>query len=170
MNNGKEKRNIRWQEARAKYNISQAVKTQVQLDRLLAFFRICKGRALGFRFKDWSDYQATNQLVAPTGESNQFQLLKHYQIEDITIARIINKPCPENFRLYVGGHLTPPEYYNLNHTTGIVTIAKESKDSRITASFTFDVPVRFDSDYLPCSLDNYGSSSLNDMPLIEIKL
>jgi hypothetical protein len=29
--------------------------SQDQLDVLLAFFRICKGRANGFRFKDWSD-------------------------------------------------------------------------------------------------------------------
>ena len=60
---GHEQRNSNWAEARARYNVAHGVKSQTQLDALIAFFRARKGRACGFRFKDWIDYKASNQLL-----------------------------------------------------------------------------------------------------------
>jgi uncharacterized protein (TIGR02217 family) len=64
---GYEQRNANWLQARARYNVAHGVKTQAQLNTLIAFFRSRKGRADGFRFKDWTDYQATAQAIA-TGD------------------------------------------------------------------------------------------------------
>src|SRR5688500_4642354 len=76
---GYEQRNANWAQARASYNVAHGVKTQAQLDTLIAFFRARKGRADGFRFKDWTDYQATGQALG-TGDGVQtgFQLVKSY--------------------------------------------------------------------------------------------
>src|SRR5262245_58420702 len=76
---GYEQRNINWQEARARYNVAHGVKTQSQLDTLIAFFRARKGRAHGFRFRDWTDYEAAGQVIG-TGNASQtqFQLTKQY--------------------------------------------------------------------------------------------
>ena len=41
---GYEQRNINWSEARARYNVTHGVKTQSQLDVLIAFFRARCGR------------------------------------------------------------------------------------------------------------------------------
>lgn len=45
-----------------------------------------------------------------------------------------------------------------------------AKGAIITARFEFDVPVRFDTDYLNASIDNYGSSSCSNILLVEVKL
>ncbi|MBY0355033.1 MAG: DUF2460 domain-containing protein, partial [Rickettsiales bacterium] len=44
---GFEQRNINWSAARARYNVAHGVKTQSQLDELIAFFRARQGKAIG---------------------------------------------------------------------------------------------------------------------------
>jgi uncharacterized protein (TIGR02217 family) len=64
-----EQRNINWSTARAKYNKTYGVKSDQQLSELIAFFRAHYGKAIGFRFKDWSDYKATGQKIG-IGDGN----------------------------------------------------------------------------------------------------
>ena len=52
---GHEKRNVNWAEARGRWDGGTGLKNQQQLDQLIGFFRARKGRAYGFRFKDWTD-------------------------------------------------------------------------------------------------------------------
>ena len=40
-------------------DVASALKKQAQIDELIAFFRARRGKAYGFRFKDWTDYKAT---------------------------------------------------------------------------------------------------------------
>jgi uncharacterized protein (TIGR02217 family) len=68
---GHEKRNVNWSEARGRRDVGSGLKNHEQLDELIAFFRARKGRAYGFRFKDWTD-KATGQLLG-TGDSAQTQ-------------------------------------------------------------------------------------------------
>jgi hypothetical protein len=60
---GYEQRNINWSAARGRWDVASGLKKQTQLDTLIAFFRARKGRAHGFRFKDWTDYKATGQAL-----------------------------------------------------------------------------------------------------------
>ena len=53
---GDEQRNANWEQGRGRYDVSHTPLTQEKHDALLAFFRRVKGRAFGFRFKDWADY------------------------------------------------------------------------------------------------------------------
>src|ERR1700749_4980591 len=76
--NGEEERNVSWEQARARFNVAHGVKTKAQLDLLIAFFRARKGRAYGFRFKDWTDYQGSETLGTGDGMTTQFQLIKTY--------------------------------------------------------------------------------------------
>jgi hypothetical protein len=62
-----EQRNINWSSARGRWDVASGLKKQTQLDTLIAFFRARKGRAHGFRFKDWTDYKATGQAIG-TGD------------------------------------------------------------------------------------------------------
>jgi len=58
----------------------------------------------------------------------------------------------------------------VNYSAGEIVFTRPPvKGVVITASFEFDVPVRFDTDYLNASIDNYGSSSWNNIPLVEVK-
>ena len=64
---GHEKRNVNWSEARGRWDVASGLKKQAQIDELIAFFRARRGKAYGFRFKDWTDYKATGQLLG-TGD------------------------------------------------------------------------------------------------------
>ena len=71
----------------------EGLKDQAQLDDLIAFFRARKGKAYGFRFKDWTDYKATGQLIG-TGDGviKTFQLVKWYPSGSVIGLRTITKP------------------------------------------------------------------------------
>ena len=82
---GHEKRNVNWSEARGRWDVASGLKKQAQIDELIAFFRARRGKAYGFRFKDWTDHKATGQLLG-TGDDvlTQFQLVKHYPSGSVT--------------------------------------------------------------------------------------
>ncbi len=75
---GHERRNANWADARG-WNVAHGLKKREQVAELIAFFRARRGRAYGFRFKDWTDYQALAQsLGVGDGATTSFQLVKHY--------------------------------------------------------------------------------------------
>jgi uncharacterized protein (TIGR02217 family) len=51
---GHEQRNVNWAEARGRWDVRSGLKKQAQIDELIAFFRARRGKAYGFRFKDWT--------------------------------------------------------------------------------------------------------------------
>lgn len=169
---GYEQRNVNWAQARAKYNVAHGVKTQTQLNTLIAFFRARKGRAHGFRFKDWTDYQGIDQEIGTgDGVATVFQLRKLYVNGGITEIRTITKPVASTTAINFDGVVQNPANYTVNTINGQVTFSSAPADEVvITASFEFDVPVRFDTDKLSASLDNYGVYSWGDIPLVEVRV
>lgn len=168
---GFEQRNINWSAARARYNVAHGVKTQSQLDELIAFFRARQGKAIGFRFKDWTDYQAVAQNIG-TGNGSQtvFQLTKKYT-SSVTVTRIIRKPVNNSaLKIYLNAVLQSSGY-TVNYTTGAVTFTTAPGSGvAVTADFEFDVPVRFDTDQLDAAIDDFGTRSWSDIPLVEVRL
>ncbi len=165
---GHENRTTNWAKCRSRYNVATGVKTQAQLEALIAFFRARKGRAVGFRFKDWTDCQARGQLLG-TGDGSRkvFRLVKHYP--DCDEVRVIAKPVPGTVDVYLNG-VKQTTGYKTDLETGEVLFSQAPEDGvRVTADFEFDVPVRFDTDRISASLDTYGSHTWHDVPLIEIK-
>jgi uncharacterized protein (TIGR02217 family) len=168
---GFEQRNINWSAARARYNVAHGVKTQSQLDELIAFFRARQGKAIGFRFKDWTDYQAVAQNIG-TGNGSQtvFQLTKKYT-SSVTVTRVIKKPVNNGtLKIYLNAVLQASGY-TVNYTTGAVTFTTAPGSGvAVTADFEFDVPVRFDTDQLDAAIDDFGTRSWSDIPLVEVRL
>ena len=125
---------------------------------------------MGFRFKDRSDFIVTNQEIG-VGDSEQtiFQLVKTYTSGKDEHIRAIKKPVYDTVKIYLNGQ--EDSQCSVDYSTGrIIFVKPPPKDTIITASFEFDVPVRFDTDYLSASIDNYGSNSCNNIPLVEVKL
>ncbi|MES2983903.1 MAG: DUF2460 domain-containing protein [Pseudomonadota bacterium] len=168
---GYEQRNINWEQARARYNVAHGVKTKAQLDTLIAFFRARKGRAYGFRFKDWTDYQASTEAIGTgNGLLTQFQLVKRYVSGSVTETRTVTKPVSGTIQIYKNAVLQTTGI-SVDTTTGVVTFAAApAAAAAITASFQFDVPVRFDTDKLSATLEAYGIHSWLDIPLIEVRV
>ncbi len=170
--NGHEQRNINWQLPRAKYNVAHGVKKQAQMEALIEFFHARRGRAIGFRFKDWLDYKANNQQIG-TGDdaTTEFQLVKTYSNAGQEIIRNISKPVDnDEFKIFLDS-IEQTNGYSVDYVTGIVNFdTPPNNGAIITANFEFDVPVRFDTDSLDASIDDFGTRSWSDIPLIELRL
>jgi uncharacterized protein (TIGR02217 family) len=169
---GYEQRNANWSQARAVYNVAHGIKTQAQLNTLIGFFRARKGKADGFRFKDWTDFQASGQLIGVGNATTvTFQLVKTYTSGSATELRTITKPVGGTLSIYFNGVLQSASGYTLNTANGQVTFnTAPASGVSITADFQFDVPVRFDTDRLCAALDSYGSYSWHAIPLVEIRV
>ena len=168
---GIEHRNANWLNTRSRYNVSHCIKSKSQLEKLISFFRAHKGRAIGFRFKDWTDYQAKNQLITVSdGKTQSFQLKKTYKVENgPTYDRKIYKPVEGTVKIFLDSEDCTNKF-TIDHSTGMLhsTIYPEP-DQQISADFEFDVPVRFDTDHLSSSIEDLNSFSWENITLIEIK-
>lgn len=168
---GFEQRNINWSQARCKYQAAHGVKNENQMKRLLAFFRARRGKAYGFRFKDWLDYTGTGEIIGVgDGTMTTFQLIKIYTDDaGYTEVRKIRKPVAGTVKVYVDN--VRQATLSVNVTTGIVTFTTApSQGAVITADYEFDVPVRFDTDHCPQSIKEWDIYSWDNIPLLEIRV
>ncbi|MCL4712905.1 MAG: TIGR02217 family protein [Pseudorhodoplanes sp.] len=162
---GAEERNILWANARGKWNISTGIRTREQMLDVIAFFHVAKGRGYSFRFKDWNDYAATDQLMAEVTPT-VWQLVKRYAIGGFEHVRTIAKPVSGTVAVKIGGVPTTPS--GIDYLTGRVTFAS-TPPSAPTASFEFDVPVRFDTDHLPVQAQAFDQQVVSQIDLIEVR-
>lgn len=166
--NGKEYRNVNWNNNKMKFNIVNGIKTKTELNEVIKFFRNVKGKAYGFRFKDWTDFSAVNQQIGiGDGETKEFQLIKTYTINGNTYTRKIKKPVISTIKVFLDGIETND--FSIDLTNGLITFEVAPSDTTIiTANFEFDVPVRFNNDLLEVSLNSLSSGKINNLELIEI--
>ena len=162
---GHEQRNSKWQQSRAKYNVASGIKTEAQWQALIAFFRARRGMAVGFRFKDWSDYKAISQPLKDLG-GNEYQLVKQYVSGSAVYEREISKPVVGSVKLYANSILQASGW-SIDSTTGIITT---SISGTLTVDFEFDVPVRFDTDEMAISVDSFDAGNWSSIPLIEVRV
>jgi uncharacterized protein (TIGR02217 family) len=168
---GYEQRNINWANARAKYTASFTAMQPAMQTTLLAFIRNRFGKAYGFRFKDWGDFQAAGQQIGiGDGTTAVFQLSKTYtDIGGFSVTRTINKPVAGTVIIYVNGVMTAA--VTVDTTTGSVTFATAPpQNAVISADFQFDVPVRFDLDYIPTSIKSCNQYGIDNIQIIEIRV
>ena len=169
---GYEQRNINWSQARCKYQAAHGVKNENQMKRLLAFFRARRGKAHGFRFKDWLDYTGTNEVIGVgDGTIKVFQLIKTY-LDDAgyTEVRKIRKPVAGTVNVYLAGD-RQISGWSVDVTIGVITfVASPSQGTVITADYEFDVPVRFDTDHCPQSIKDWDIYSWDNIPIVEIRV
>jgi len=168
-NNGFEQRNSNWNNCRYRYNLAQTLKNKIQLDQLVAFFKVCKGKALGFRFKDWLDYQIKRQvLIVVDGKQSNFQIFKKYNVAGHTAYRRIFKPVRDSIVIYLNGKKIKVA---IDYKNGLLNFDQPPPlDTVIEIEGEFDVPVRFDSDHLIASIENFQTFSHLEISLIELKL
>jgi len=167
---GHEQRNVNWAEARGRWDVASGLKNQPQLDELIAFFRSRKGRAYGFRFKDWTDYKATGQLLGTgDGAQNQFQLVKSYPSGSVIEVRTTSKPVAGTVRIYKDG-IEQLSGWSVNVTTGMITFTTApAVGVEITADFEFDVPVRFDTDHMAVTIETFRLHRWQQIPIVELR-
>lgn len=169
---GHEQRNIDWSLAKARYDASYGVKTRAQMEDVLDFFYARRGKAYGFRFKDWMDFQIAAQTIGTIASNgvSQFQTFKRYEAGTAySYDRPILKLVPGSVLLWTDG--TPLDPTGLVDTeTGIINIANFALRNKVlTMTAEFDVPVRFDTDEIKITHDDYELMSWPSIPLVELK-
>ena len=178
---GREQRNARWAHSRRRYDAGYGVKTLAALQEVVAFFEERRGQLYGFRWRDRLDHSSAidtptpldQMLGAGDGAQAQFQLTKTYGSSYAPYARPVEKPVPGSVRVAVAGvGATVNTDFTCDAATGLVTFLPghiPAAGAAVTAGFLFDVPVRFDTDYLEVDLSAFAAGAIPKIPLVEIK-
>jgi uncharacterized protein (TIGR02217 family) len=184
LGSGREERNARWAHSRRRYDAGYGVKTFDALSQVVAFFEERRGRLTGFRWRDRLDHSsaapdagvaATDQAIGTgDGSTAAFQLVTTYGGAFSPYQRPIVKPVAGSVRVAVDGVVaTEGTAFTVDTTTGVITFLAghiPGTGAAVTAGFLFDVPVRFDTDYLEVDLSAFAAGAIPKIPLIEIRV
>lgn len=180
---GREERNARWAHARRRYDAGSAIRTLGQLETVLAFFEERRGRLYGFRWRDRIDHKSCPLAETPRfsdqslgvgdGASRVFALRKLYGGAYAPYWRDIAKPVAGAVKVGVAGvEKSEGLDFDVDVTTGLLTFRAgrvPPAGAAVTAGFEFDVPVRFDVDFLEIDFAAFDAGSIPHVPLIEIR-
>jgi uncharacterized protein (TIGR02217 family) len=184
LRSGFEERNTIWANSRRRYDASFGLRSLDDLYQVIQFFEARSGKLHSFRWKDWMDYRSgspvftatsTDQLIGVgTGALATFQLVKRYTSGGINWDRIIKKPVAGTVLIQVAGVLkTIGTHYTVDDTTGIITFQAGSiptPGQNVKAGFWFDVPVRFDTDFLNLSIEAFEAGSVPSIDILEVRV
>ena len=177
-----EERNARWANSRRKFEAGYGVRSLNAIAAVTAFFEERRGRLYGFRWRDVTDFKSCLPAANPSssdqvigtgdGTSAQFQLVKTYGAAFAPWQRVIAKPVAGSVLVAVNGvALNATTDFTCDPTTGIITIAAAKipiAGANLTAGYLFDVPVRFDTDYLAIDLTAFVAGDIPKIPILEI--
>jgi uncharacterized protein (TIGR02217 family) len=184
LGSGFEERNARWADSRRSYNAGYGVKSLDDLSAVIAFFEERRGRLYGFRWRDHADDKSCapgatpSPLDQPLGTGNgplaAFQLTKSYGAAHAPWRRTIAKPLTGSVRVAVGGgEVSAGTDFTVDTATGLVQFPPghvPASGAIITAGFSFDVPVRFDTDRLEINVQGFRHGAIPHIPIIEVRL
>jgi uncharacterized protein (TIGR02217 family) len=168
LSSGREERNQRWARSRRRYNAGYGVKSRADMQAVLAFFEERRGRFHAFRWRDALDHSShgTQPIGTGDGETLSFQLVKKYGADFDPYLRPVTKPVPETVTVLADGEEIA---VTVDGLTGIVTCeVAPGAGAVLTASFEFDVPVRFDTDRLDIELSSFDAADIPHIPVIEV--
>lgn len=179
---GNEQRFAQWTKCRGvgdiSYGLLNSTNTTGDFRAIVAIYRAHFGSLLPFRFKDWSDYQATDANFG-TGDASTvaFQLHKIYDpalillgsagtvtyVRNITLLAVAVAPVIK----VAGVTKTVVTDYNIS-SSGIVTFTSApANGAALTWTGEFDVPVRFDGP-LQVTMNESDIISIGSLPIKEV--
>jgi uncharacterized protein (TIGR02217 family) len=175
---GHEQRNADWASGRLRFDAGPGVRSEADLQTLIAFFRARRGAARGFRFRDPYDYSsrgmagtvtASDQLLGVgDGVRTEFPLIKRYGAEDAAELRRISRPVMGSVLVSLGGVPATSGWVLLEG--GVVSFAvAPAVGVQVRAGFQFDVPVRFAEDSLEIDAALFAAGDAPSVPLIEVR-
>ena len=88
--------------------------------------------------------------------------------------RSIAKPVAGTVRVAVAGdEVSAGVAFTVDAATGIVQFLPEhvpAADAVVSAGFTFDVPVRFDTDRLDVNVQGFRHGAIPHIPIVEVRV
>lgn len=159
-------RQARWAGPLREFVFEMSDRPRASVEALRAFWLARGGGARGFRFKDFTDFEAEDEAFGTgDGATTAFQLIKTYAVsgEISPHVRTIKKPVSSGLVVKADG--TPMgSGWSVNTTTGVVTFSvAPALDVALTWSGEFRVPVIFLGDQFDAEFvteDVYASGSM----------
>ncbi|SIN59622.1 TIGR02217 family protein [Parasphingorhabdus marina DSM 22363] len=175
---GHESRNSEWADARIAFDAGPGIRSDAEIDQLLAFFRARRGAARAFRFRDPGDHSSADMTGVPAatdqlfgtgdGEQTRFALTKSYAQDGTDPqVRYITRPDPDSLIIAVDNVET--DKWILRELGQVEFDDPPAAGLRVTAGFLFDVPVRFATDRLDISHATFQAGDVPVVPLLEVK-
>ena len=166
--------NIEWEKQRAEYTVVLEERPEEEIQEFLEFFHVVRGQATSFRFKDWLDYQITNQDTwTGDGSTQVFQTFKRYVSGDYHFDRTIYKIAQgtEPSIQIDGVDQTYGVDFSVDFNTGLVTFTSAPSNGAVITivSMEFDVPVRFAQDEIIAQNVNFRMGNVAEINLIEVR-
>ena len=173
---GNEQRFAQWTKCRGvgdlSYGLLNSSDPLGDFRAILAMFRAHTGSLRPWRFRDWSDYTATNEVFGTgAGVETQFQLTMTYDPAQILLGSPGSLLYVRNIILVDGTPVikiagTPTVAFTLS-SAGVVTFTSPPT-GLLTWTGTFDVPVRFDTDHLPIITNESDLIGIRSIPIKEV--
>jgi uncharacterized protein (TIGR02217 family) len=196
---GQEDRNANWEDPLRRYSVEHEFKTQAELDELRNFHYARRGKLIGFRFLDWSDYctdmtgliSALSGASAPaidvlpaagvltpmnigTGDAvtTAFQCTKTYTAATAGVDYVRDLKKLVALRVFVNAvEQTIVTDYTVNLNTGVITFTlAPGSGLAVTVDALFDVPCRFDVDNIASDLEHFNLSNWRGVSIQEIRV
>lgn len=174
---GHEQRNMDWASGRLRFDAGPGIRSQADLEILIAFFRARRGAARGFRFRDPLDHSSRGMTGTPTstdqslgagnGVQTVFPLIKWYGEGEEAEQRRITRPNVASVRVAVNGK--PASGWSIGPGGTVIFSAAPPAGAAVTAGYTFDVPVRFADDNLTIESGQWLAGDIPSVPLLEIR-
>jgi uncharacterized protein (TIGR02217 family) len=169
LDGGYEQSQQNWEIPRRQWQIGYGVQTKQDYEDILAFFMARRGRARGFRFKDWTDYAITDQIIGTgDGATDQFQIYKRYDDAILPFDRPVTQIVSGSLTVTLNG--TPTVLYTLLSTGIIDFTSPPGAGVVIRVTCEFDVPVRFDNDQITVDLIWEDAGSIPSIGIIEVRV
>ena len=161
---GAEQRNAAWAEARTSYDVGPGVRSEADIAALIAFFRARLGPARGFRLRDPYDHAGVDEAIGTgDGTTRRFALIRHYG----GMARRITRPVAGSVAVRVDG--VAMQRFAMEPGGWVVLDTAPGVGAAVSASFAFDVPVRFAEDRLSVAGAAHLAGVAASVPLVEIR-
>lgn len=177
LRSGTEYRDTPWLDPLHRFDAGLGVRSSQDLYTFQEFFYTTQGMLKSFRFKDWSDYRSCQSqaeeisaidqpLGTGDGSTYYFRVYKNYG----DYSRRIMNPRAFSARVAFDGVEQDQNSFFVDDQNGTIIFLDAPADGvTVTCGFEFDIPVRFDSDYVPIQLKLYDLGSVPNIPIVEVR-
>ena len=169
LGSGHEKRNQEWEQVRGEWDVGYGARDLTTIKAIRDFHMARVGMHRGFRFRDPLDFEGTAENIG-TGDASTttFQLRRQYPSGPTIYNRTITRPVVGTVKIFLDGVETSS--FTVNTSTGVVTMnSAPGANVVVTATFEFDVPVRFDVDRIDISFEAPDVVRSPIIPIVQLR-
>ena len=184
LSSGRENSNQDWQEDLIVADISYGIMPdrgaspddiEEGFMRIHDFFLLRRGRHRGFLFRNPLDNVGNREpLYGIPSKARALQISKTWSDAATSYRKRITRPDPATLTLYAGNSIIPPgggsgvPAWSLS-PLGVIEFVADIPPAVYTASFEYDVPMRFETDNLRVQLEHLKAGEIPEITIQQIR-